>query len=221
VHVAIIMHGNRQWAMQRGLSSTACHAAGAAALHTTVALAASVRVRTLTLYSICGPCRGGPAQEANADLCVLHRFLGSDLQWCLENFVRVSLIGSCGRLSWLRPTLADHQERLDVARSRLHLRIVVDYSSHDNITKAAWRNNDCEAPEQFNRELCRIDPTALPAGAVDLLVRTGGGSCRSDFMLWEVAYARQHFVNRLWPDFTAGDLKEALNAHSRNLRCLG
>jgi len=32
MHVAVIMHGNSQWAIQRGLPSTAGHAAGVAAL---------------------------------------------------------------------------------------------------------------------------------------------------------------------------------------------
>jgi undecaprenyl diphosphate synthase len=29
-------------------------------------------------------------------------------------------------------------------------------------------------------------------------------------MLWEVAYARLHYVDCLWPDFTAHDLQRAL-----------
>jgi len=38
--------------------------------------------------------------------------------------------------------------------------------------------------------------------------------CRSDFMLWEVAYAKLHFVRRLWPEFTAGDFQQALISHT-------
>ena len=62
--------------------------------------------------------------------------------------------------------------------------------------------------------LSGIDPTALPAGAVDLLVRTRGGYCRSECMLWEVAYARLHYVDCLWPDFTARDLQRALECYA-------
>ena len=98
----------------------------------------------------------------------------------------------------------------------MHLRIVVDYSAHDRVINAAWRSDDAHAPEQFLRQLDEIDPTALPAGAVDLLIRTGGGRCRSDFMLWEVAYATLHVVDRLWPDFTARDFQQALKSHARN-----
>jgi undecaprenyl diphosphate synthase len=215
MHVAIIMHGNGQLAMQRGLPATASCAAGVAALRTTVALAAYVRVRTLTLYAVCSPGGARPRQEVDADLCVLQRFLHDNLQSCAEDSVRISLIGNREAPRPLLPTLGDHNEHLNVAGTRLHLRIVVDYSAHDSLTRAAWRSADPHAPAQFIRQLRAIDPTALTAGAVDLLVRTGAGWCRSDFMLWEVAYAKLYFVDRLWPDFTAHDFQQALSFHTR------
>jgi undecaprenyl diphosphate synthase len=214
MHVAIIMHGTGKWARQRGQAWSASRAAGVAALRTTVGLAASARVRTLTLYCICTPDGTRPRQEVVANIGVLDQFLRGNLRWCLEESVRISLIGSSGRLNWLLPPVTDHNEHLGLAGSRTHLRIVVDYSGHDSITQAAWRNDDSQAPERFDRQLSQIDPTALPAGAVDLLVRTGGGWYCSDFMLWELAYAKLHVVNRLWPDFTASDFQQALNSHA-------
>jgi undecaprenyl diphosphate synthase len=216
MHVAISMQGNGQWALQRGLPWTAGSAAGAAALRTTVALAASARVRTLTLYAICSPNDVRPGHEVEADLGVLNQFLGGNLRGCLEQSVRISLIGKSESLNWLLPLLCDHNKHLSVMGSRLDLRIVVDYAAHDRLINAAWRSDDSNAPEQFFRQLREIDLTALPAGAVDLLVRTGDGGCRSDFMLWEVAYAKLHFVDRPWPDFTANDFQQALNSHARD-----
>jgi undecaprenyl diphosphate synthase len=215
MHVAIIMHGNGQWALQRGLSWTAGSAAGAAALRTTVALAASARIAALTLYSIAGPRDVRRRHEIDADLGVLNHFLGGNLRGWLEQSVRISLIGASEPLSWLLPSLHDHNSHLSVTGSGMHLRIVADYSAHDSVVKAAWRSDGCDAPEQFFRQLRALDPTALSVGAVDLLVRTGGGGCRSAFMLWEVAYAKVYPVDRLWPDFTAGDFEDALNSHRR------
>jgi undecaprenyl diphosphate synthase len=202
--------------MQRGLPWIAGSAAGGAAMRTTVAFAASAGVRILTLYSICSPSDARPRHEIEADLGVLNHFLGGDLRDCLEQSVRISLIGNSEPLNWLLPALGDHNQHLSVTGSRLHLRIVVDYSAHDRVIKAAWRSDDAHAPERFLRQLGEIDPTALPAGPVELLIRTGGGRCRSDFMLWEVAYAKLHVVDRLWPDFTARDFQRALNSHTRD-----
>jgi undecaprenyl diphosphate synthase len=216
MHVAIIMDGNAQWATQRGLPATAGCAAGAAALRSTVALAAAARVSALTLYSICSASDARLRHEVDANLGVLDYFLGGYLRGGLEQSVRISLIGHSERLNWLLPALGEYQQHSSVTGSRMHLRIVVDYSAHDSAMKAAWRSDDVHAPEQFFRQLREIDPTALPVGAVDLLVRTGGGASQSDFMLWEVAYAKLHVVDRLWPDFTAHDFQQALNSHSRD-----
>jgi undecaprenyl diphosphate synthase len=210
MHVAISMHGNGQWAMQRGLPWTAGSVAGAAALRITVALAAAAGIRTLTLYAIYGPGDVRPRYEAEADLGVLGHFLGDSLHSCLEQSVRISLIGANDSLNPLLSPLCNHNRHLSVTGSRMHLRIVVDFSAHDRVIKAAWRSADSQAPERFFHQLRVIDPTALPAGAVDLWVRTGGGGFHSDFMLWEVAYATPHFVAQSWPDFTACDFRRAI-----------
>ena len=41
----------------------------------------------------------------------------------------------------------------------------------------------------------------------DLLIRTSGEVRVSNFMLWQLAYAELVFVDRLWPDFDARDLR--------------
>ena len=54
---------------------------------------------------------------------------------------------------------------------------------------------------------------------VDLLIRTGGERRLSDFLLWECAYAELVFTDRMWPDFGAGDLAEAVaEFHARERR---
>jgi undecaprenyl diphosphate synthase len=93
--------------------------------------------------------------------------------------------------------------------------------------QSSWSDAHPRAPENFEQRLREIDDTALPAGAVDLLIRTGGpedpwagGRCRSDFMLWEVAYARLHSADCLWPDFTAHHFQRALGCcHHDAARC--
>ena len=45
---------------------------------------------------------------------------------------------------------------------------------------------------------------------VDLLIRTGGESRISNFLLWQVAYAELYFTDVLWPDFDTQQLARAL-----------
>jgi len=44
----------------------------------------------------------------------------------------------------------------------------------------------------------------------DLLIRTGGESRISNFLLWQAAYAELYFTDTLWPDFSPRELTAAV-----------
>jgi len=214
MHVAIIMNGNGRWAMKRGLPPTAGCIEGAAALRSTVELALRAGVKTLTVYAICRIDSDRPVHELDADLRVLGGYLRTEARRSTDEAVRISVIGNCKRLG--TALLRAHRQGDESSagmRSRLHLRIVIDYSEHDGVVQST--RSDAlhpQAAENFEQRLREIDHTALPAGAVDLLIRTGGGKCRSDFMLWDVPYARLHYAECLWPDFSARHFQRALGS---------
>src|SRR5512140_832540 len=149
MHVAIIMNGNGRWALTRGLSPTGGHREGAAALRTTVELALRAGVRTLTLYAN----SDRPVHELDADLRVLAGYLGSERQRCAEQSVRISVIGDCKRLGAAQWWVREHDDRADATHSRLHLRIVIDYSAHDTVVQSSWCSADPGAPENFIQRL--------------------------------------------------------------------
>jgi undecaprenyl diphosphate synthase len=55
----------------------------------------------------------------------------------------------------------------------------------------------------------------------DLLIRTSGEHRLSNFLLWQVAYAEFHVTPVLWPDFTRGNLFEAILDFQRRDRRFG
>jgi undecaprenyl diphosphate synthase len=55
----------------------------------------------------------------------------------------------------------------------------------------------------------------------DLLIRTSGELRISNFLLWQLAYAELVFTERLWPDFGADDLREAVQAYAGRKRRFG
>jgi undecaprenyl diphosphate synthase len=106
----------------------------------------------------------------------------------------------------------------------LDLRIAVDYSSRDAILRAARKlsaNGDTPDREEFSEILSRVDHGVGASRDVDLLIRTGGEQRLSDFLLWECAYAELYFTRRMWPDFSAVDLREAVEEFQARERRFG
>jgi undecaprenyl diphosphate synthase len=223
MHVAIIMDGNGRWAIERGLPRTAGHVEGAKAVRATVEAAVRAGVKTLTLYAFSAANWARPAAEVDALMRLFRRYLITETPRCIEQRIRINVIGRRDRLDAGLLLAIEQSERLSAASSRMHLRIVIDYSSHDSIVQAAWRADRGVqlTPEDFARLLHEVDHSALPAGAVDLLIRTGGERRLSDFMLWEVAYAELHFTDCPWPEFNAYRFQCALNDYADRQRRFG
>jgi undecaprenyl diphosphate synthase len=223
MHVAIIMDGNGRWATQRGLPRTTGHVEGAKAVRRAVRTALQAGVRTLTLYAFSAANWARPAAEVDALMCLVRQFLITERRRCIEQSIRINVVGRRDRLSEPLLRAIERAERLTAVGQRLHLRIVVDYSSHYSIVRAAWRAKRGSefTPSGFNRLLHQVDHSVLPAGAIDLLIRTGGERRLSDFMLWEVAYAELYFTDCLWPDFDERGFQCALDDYASRQRRFG
>jgi len=217
------MDGNGRWATKRGLPRTAGHIEGAKAVRTTVAAALHAGVKTLTLYAFSAANWARPSTEVDALMDLFTSYLIAETHRCIEQSIRVNVIGRRDRLGEGLLRAIEQSERLSVAGARMHLRIVVDYSSHDSIVQAAWRADRSAklTPEDFHRLLHEVDHSALPAGAVDLLIRTGGERRLSNFMLWELAYAELYFTDCLWPDFNEHCFRCALDDYAGRQRRFG
>ena len=55
----------------------------------------------------------------------------------------------------------------------------------------------------------------------DLLIRTGGETRISNFLLWQTAYSELYFTDVLWPDFGVDAYREALSTFARRHRRFG
>ncbi|HUQ46224.1 MAG TPA: polyprenyl diphosphate synthase [Gemmatimonadaceae bacterium] len=210
-HLAIIMDGNGRWATAHGLSRSAGHEAGLRTARNIVEAAVREGVGTLTLYAFSADNWKRPGAEVTALMRLFRRALLGEAKRCLENGVRLTILGRRDRLpSSLRHTV-EEVEALTSAGARMHLRVAVDYSARDAVLRAAAAvRGDAVTREGFSELLARVDHDRLTARDVDLVVRTGGEQRLSDFLLWECAYAELLFVKKMWPEFTTDDLAEAL-----------
>lgn len=216
LHVAIIMDGNGRWATQRGQPRAAGHRAGARAVTRVVEAAPALGVRMLTLYAFSSDNWLRPPREVGALMRLFRAYLASETATCVQNGVRLNVIGRRDRLPpELLGAIAAAEEATREG-TRLDLRIALDYSGRDAIIGAATRlarvgaSTAAPSREAFGLLVDREMHAVFPTPPVDLLVRTGGEQRLSDFLLWEAAYAELLFTGTLWPDYTAEELRQAL-----------
>ena len=219
LHVGIIMDGNGRWATRRGLSRLRGHEAGVEAIRRVVEAAPDQVVGTLTLYAFSSDNWRRPRAEVTALMGLLRFYLANEIEALVRNGVRLTVIGRRDRLP---DGMANAIARAEAATGNgdaLHLRIAIDYSARDAILNAAARaagiaNLTRETFSEFITGEANLRD-------VDLIVRTSGEKRLSDFLLWEGAYAELHFTERMWPEFEADDLAEALSSFHRRERRFG
>src|SRR5437867_5630269 len=142
MHVAIIMDGNGRWATSRALPRTAGHHTGVRAARNIVESAVRAGVGTLTLYAFSSDNWSRPRPEVVALMRLFRRSLLVESKRCLENGVRLSIVGRRDRLpASLRQTIVQ-AEAMTAGGRNLHLRVAVDYSSRDAILRAAAKARD-------------------------------------------------------------------------------
>ena len=212
IHVGVIMDGNGRWAAARGLPRTAGHRAGVRTARQIVEAATRAGVGTLTLYAFSADNWSRSTTEVGALMRLLSRSLVMEGKRCVENGVRLTIVGRRDRLPAPLVAAIEEAEALTADGRSLHLRVAIDYSARESIMRAAAiAGADTPDRERFARLLAQVNHDPFPIRDVDLLIRSGGEQRLSDFMLWECAYAEFHFVRCMWPEFTEAHFRGALD----------
>lgn len=225
-HLAIIMDGNGRWAEQRRLPRILGHRKGVEAVQSTVDECLRLGVECLTLFAFSSENWGRPRDEVGALMELLGSFLKRELPHLQSRQIRLQAIGELDRLpveagKTLRQIMdqtADNQA--------MTLCLALSYGSRNELTRAMQSLARDVAqgqlvPAEIDEELLgsRLDTAGLPDP--DLLIRTSGESRISNFLLWQLAYAELIFTDVLWPDFSAGHLKQAFVEYAQRQRRFG
>lgn len=218
-NLAIILDGNARWAEQRGLPVAEGHRAGTRALRRTVEAAIDLGVESLAVYAFSTENWARPPEEVETLMEIFDETIDRELPDLAAQGVRTRFIGRRDRAPADLQRKMAQLEETTAANDRLHLWIAFDYGGRAEIVDTARRfvREGVEPDEElFGTYLYAPD---LPDP--DLLIRTSGEQRISNFLLWQVAYAELLFVETLWPDFGADDLRAALEDYASRRRRFG
>ena len=225
-HIAIVMDGNGRWAKQRGLPRPAGHKAGAESFRTIANYAKSIGLQYLTVYAFSTENWKRPEDEVDAIMDLLEKYLREAIRDMDRNRVRFCFFGDLSRLS---PELRrEAQEAVERSKKYegVQVNFCLNYGGRAEIDRAAQRfAAQCAAGERRPEELTEdmFSDLLYSAGVPDpeLVIRPGGETRISNFLLWQSAYAEYYFTDVLWPDFGPEELDKAIDAFNARDRRFG
>ena len=222
-HIAIIMDGNRRWARRRGLPDIKGHEKGAEALEKMVEAAEKLGVKTITVYALSTEnVKERAKREVIGLFNLMRKAYHSRLKKMMDKGVSITILGEVHGLPDTIKNLINQIKKTYIKSESIKLNIALNYGSKKEMIKAikdiVKKGIDVK---KINEEL--IDKHLYTNGQADpdLVIRTGGRSRLSNFLLWQTAYSELYFTRTLWPDFDKTELKKAIDWYKEQKRNFG
>lgn len=213
------MDGNGRWATRRFLPRVAGHKKGVDALRACVRHCGDVGVRVLTVFAFSSENWNRPPDEVSGLMELLALALAREVPQLQVEGVRIRFIGNRSALSDKVRAGLEQAEALTAGNQRLLFNVCFNYGGRWDIAQAAAAlaaRGEPITEHSLDRAMSLAD---VPDP--DLLIRTGGEMRISNFLLWQAAYSELYFSDRLWPDFDAAALDEAIADFARRERRFG
>jgi len=221
-NVAIIMDGSGRWAEREGVPIAEGHRAGARAVRRTVEAAIELGLESLAVYAFSTENWTRPPDEVEALMEILAETIEREMPDLAAQGVRVRFIGRRDRAPDDLRARMEELEATTAGNTRLRLWVAFDYGGRAELVEAARRIVEDGVPADD------VDEDALAAHLYapempdpDVVVRTSGERRVSNFLLWQLAYSELVFVDALWPDFGADELRGAVEEYARRRRRYG
>ena len=223
-HIAIIMDGNRRWAKARALPVALGHAAGARRVRAMVQACADRGVRFVTLFAFSTENWQRPKDEVSALMRLLTVYLQKEVSDMNAKGVRLRVVGDTQGFDARMQALIRDAEANTAHNTTFTLTIAANYGGRWDMLQAvkAWQAaHPGQSAEALDEAALESHLSMAYAPAPDLLIRTGGESRVSNFLLWQLAYTELYFTEVLWPAFGEAELEQAISSYAQRDRRFG
>ena len=224
-HLAIIMDGNRRWAVSNNLDVYEGHRKGAENLWSIVQKTNESNIKYLTLFGFSTENWKRSQKEVYYLLSLLEQFLDdANLKIKKYNY-KIRFIGDLLVFDQNIQEKISVIKELTIENTGLVITLALNYGGRYDIVNAAnqffkFNKNKSDLIQikeadfkefTYNKEI--PDP--------DLLIRTGGEIRISNFLLWDLAYTELIFLPEMWPDFCKNLLEKCILEYSKRNRKYG
>ena len=225
-HIAIIMDGNGRWAQARDLPRIEGHRRGVSTVRMISETATELGIDAVTLYCLSSENWKRPQTELDFLMHLLEQYLIEERRTIMDQGLQLRVIGRRDRLP---PAVIEQMDRtlqLSASNTGTKLVLAVDYGGRAEIVNVACELSREVAqgslpPEAITEQSIndRLYTAGLPE--VDLMIRTGGDTRISNFLLWQLSYAELWFTEKCWPEFSREDFVGAIRDFASRQRRFG
>ena len=221
-NIAIIMDGNGRWAKKNNLQIKEGHVRGVSALKEIVKESVNQNIESLTVYAFSTENWKRPKSEVKAINNLIVNSINNELDELIEQKVKIRFFGdysNFGKKTYEKIKFAE--EKSFSNKPKLRLNVALGYGGKMDIINIArevsrLKINASDINDHTINELSQV-----PESSIDLLIRTGGDTRISNFLLYQIAYSEIHFVRKLWPDYSKQDFKRNINKYFNSERRFG
>jgi len=229
-HIAIILDGNRRWALENELNPWLGHKKGAETVEQLLDWCEKLGVKFVTLYTFSTENFRRSPQEIEEIMKIAQekfRELLTD-ERIHRNKVHVKVIGRVNLLPESLQQLIADVEKATENYDNQFLNFAFAYGGRAEIVDAA--KIIAEKVKDGELNLDNVDESTfekylytahMPKQEPDLIVRTSGEERLSGFLLWQSAYSELAFLDVYWPDFRLIDLLRAIRTFQTRKRRYG
>ncbi len=222
-HIAIVMDGNRRWARSHNLPDIKGHEKGSENLEKIVDAATKMGIETLTVYALSTENLKERAKREITGLFKLFRMgYQNKLKKMMKNGVRVTILGELNGLPYYIKRMIEEIRKTYIKNESIKLNIALNYGGRNELIEAV-KNIVKEGIDVNKINETTIDKHLYTNGQKppELVIRTGGRSRLSNFLIWQTAYSEIYFCPKFWPDFSAEELQKAVDWYQDQQRNFG
>jgi tritrans,polycis-undecaprenyl-diphosphate synthase [geranylgeranyl-diphosphate specific] len=228
VHAAFILDGNRRYATMHGFKRTLGHSLGADKVEELVMWCYDIGVQVVTLYAFSTENFRRPQEEIENIMNIATEHFEGILnnERIHEKGVRITHLGNESALPpKLKKAVRDAEEATK-DYDAYYLNICMAYGSRDEIVaavkKIARKAKQGEVdPDAISMETLRDHLFTSELPDPDIIVRTGGETRLSNFLLFQAAYAELFFTDVYLPAFRKIDLLRLIRDYQKRERRYG
>lgn len=223
-HIALIMDGNRRFAVELGLKNSRGHDFGTKKLKEIVQWVWEAKIEIFTIFAFSAENFNRPKEELD-ELMALFRDNFLELvktPEIHEHKVRVKAIGRINSLPKdVQEAIIDAQNATKDYNNRL-FQIAIGYGGRAEMVDAIKGIVNDQIPiDQITEETVSKYLYTNGTSDPDLIIRTSGEERLSGFLLWQSAYSELYFADIFFPAFRKIDLWRAIRTYQRRKRRFG